>query len=121
MAANKKNFEFSQGSTFRLLLTIRSAGVPIDLTGYTFRGKVKESIADSAALISFSFTLRDQTSYPGQVYAELTAVNTAGLTVPATTDFTQSRFMYDIEAVDTDAYVHAIMYGFLDVRPEVTN
>lgn len=119
MAVHKK-FDVAQGATFSLLLTLRANGDTIDLTGYTFAGKLKSSFDADDTAASFSFTLRDQTTYEGQVYATLSAAVTASLDAPATDARTKTRYFYDIEMTDTSSQVFRILEGEIDVSPEVT-
>lgn len=119
MAVNKK-FDVAQGATFSLLLTLRSNGETIDITGYSFAGKLKAAFDDDTAAASFTFTIRDQTLYEGQVYAVLSAAVTASLDAPATDARTKTRYFYDIEMTDTSAQVFRILEGEIDVSPEVT-
>jgi len=58
MAAGSLNILVEQGATFTRTLTIESTpGVPLNLTGYTFAGKMKRHLTDANAAASFSLTV----------------------------------------------------------------
>lgn len=112
-----------QGATYNLTITLNdSDGAPIDLTGCTFRGKVKSAYSDTTEVASFTFTLRDQTSETGMVDAEISADDMASLpvTAPAGTKRTATKFVYDIEYENLSGVVKRALQGFFEVSPEVT-
>jgi len=115
------DFQIDQGSTFSRVITLKtSAGVPIDLTGYTARGMIKASAQDVAALQSFTCTV-DPDETTGRITISLTDVQTSAL--PATGEkFSElARFVYDIEIVDWEGKVTRILNGSILLSPEVTD
>lgn len=57
MAAGLLNILVEQGSTFSRTITVESTpGVPLNLTGYTFAGKMKRHLTDANAAATFTLT-----------------------------------------------------------------
>jgi len=123
MGAANLDLTIEQGATFSRTLTLKDAqGVKLDLTGWTFRGQVRTSLAAVSSLASFSFAVANQTTNPGEVSFSLSATTTAG--IPATQPSDPSRpdtvYIYDIEAVDAATTVYRLLQGQVYVSPEVT-
>ena len=123
MGAANLDLTIDQGATFSRTLTLKDAqGVKLDLTGWTFRGQVRTSLAAVSSLASFSFAVANQTTNPGEVSFGLTAATTAG--IPATQPSDPSRpdtvYIYDIEGVDAATTVYRLLQGQVYVSPEVT-
>lgn len=112
----RHNLTVYQGSDYRRAMELRdNLDTLMDLTGYVFRGQVRQKYADSNATFSFTFTLRDQTSEEGMVDMLLAATDTALVSISKITDY-----IYDIEMVTADGDVKRIMEGNLKLHPEVT-
>ena len=78
MAAGQLNILIEQGSTFTRTLTIeQTAGVPLNLTGYTFAGKLKRNFADANAAATFGLTVANVAA--GTVTWTLTSAQTDAL------------------------------------------
>jgi len=111
MAAGLLNILVEQGATFSRILTIESTpGTPLDLTGFTFAGKMKKSYTDATAAATFTITVTNAAA--GTATWSLTPAQTQSL-VPQT-------HRYDIEMTNTatgvvtrllegEAYVSASM------------
>lgn len=125
MAAGNYNILIEQGATFFVTLTLKDVNAyPIDLTGLTFRGKLKKAFTDVAATANFSFNVLDQTDpiYVGQVEVSLSPIITADLETSATGIVRSlSTLVYDIESEnDTTGEVLRWLQGEAKVSPEVT-
>lgn len=123
MAAGILNLIIEQGSDFIQVLTITdSADSLIDLTGYTFAGKIRKKYSDSTVIKSFTFTILDQTSHKGEVRMSLTAAETASIAADNVEDYKRpfTKFIYDVEMTDTGPTTSRIMEGTIDFSPEVT-
>lgn len=123
MPAGRYSFTIEQGATFSRTITYRnSAGVAVNLTGYTARMKAKT--ADLATTI---LDLVDAGASGSQINAitlggaagtvtlALTPAQTAALA--ATTDF---DLVYDLEIVSAGGVVTRLLEGRVKVAREVT-
>jgi hypothetical protein len=116
------NITIEQGATFRLPITIADTvdGVTTnrDLTGYTARMKIKESVEDTAALVTLTtsnggITIDpDQVTNKGKLSLLISATDTAAL------DFDQG--VYDLELV-TGSEVERDLKGRVRLSREVTD
>lgn len=125
MAAGNYNILIEQGATFFVTLTLKDVNAyPIDLTGLTFRGKLKKAFTDSVATANFVFNVLDQTDpiYTGQVEVSLSPTITAALETSATgTVRSLSTLVYDIESQDNiTGEVLRWLQGEAKISPEVT-
>lgn len=124
MAAATLDLLIEQGATFTRGLTFRDgAGALINLTGYTLRGQIRESLPSTTIIASFTTTIANQTTNEGEASFSLTATETAGLplSVTSTGQARKSSFyVYDLEAVKPDNTVDRILQGKVEVSPEVT-
>lgn len=101
-----------QGATFDYLLTWKTSGTAVDLTGYTARMQVREEYTSSTAVLSL-------TSGSG-----ITLGGTAGTIVIAASAATTGAleagdYVYDLELVNSDL-VTRLVQGKFTVDPEVT-
>ncbi len=121
MSAGNYDILVEQGATFLLTITIKdTSGVPIDLTGQTFRGKIKKSFTDVTAQANFTFTLANQITNPGKVTVELSATDTAGIVLNTQgTARVLTTMAYDIES-DNAGVVKRWLQGLAKISPEVT-
>lgn len=101
-----------QGATFNLNFTVKLAGTAIDLTGYTARMQVRESVDAASPLLSLTsgsgITLGGTA---GTIGVTVSATSTAG--VPG------GQYVYDMELV-SGSVVTRILQGSFKVLPEVT-
>lgn len=118
------DIEVKQGATFTLLVTILDPDDnPIDLTGYTFRGQIRKNTSDPVVQANFSFEILAQTGPTlGQLYAILTADETAGIQVPEVDKPHRkiTTMIYDIESDNGAGDVVRWLQGKADISPEVT-
>jgi hypothetical protein len=78
MAAGLLNILIEQGATFARTITIeQTVGVPLNLTGYTFAGKVKRHLTDANAAATFGVTVANASL--GKLNWTLTSTQTDGL------------------------------------------
>ena len=121
MSAGNYDILVEQGATFLLTITIKDVtGVPVDLTGQTFRGKIKKSFADVAAQANFTCTLANQLTDPGKVSISLSATDTAGIVLNTQgTTRVLTTMAYDIES-ESAGVVKRWLQGLAKISPEVT-
>lgn len=101
-----------QGATFDYLLTWKTSGTAVDLTGYTARMQVREDFTSSTAVLSL-------TNGSG-----ITLGGTAGTILLATSAGTTAAlaagdYVYDLELVNSNI-VTRLVQGKFTVDPEVT-
>lgn len=113
MASGILNILVEQGATFSRILTIEATpGNPLDLTGYTFAGKMKRSFTDANAAAVFDLTVTNAAI--GEVTWVMTPVQTQAL-VPQV-------HRYDIEMTRTStAVVTRLLEGEAFVSASMTN
>ena len=120
MAAGVLDLTIEQGVDFGMAMTIKDANdTPINITGYTFRGKIKESAQDSSPVEEFTFALTDPGN--GVVTVSLTAAETAAITATGDVYDEYTPYVYDIEMVDLSSKVTRLLNGEVTVSPEVTD
>jgi len=112
-----------QGATFKMILTIKDPDEnPIDLSGYLFRGQVRQTYSSEEIEAEFSFTVLPQEDATlGQVECVITAEESAGITVPGACNSTRKsvKMIYDIESQIADE-VTRWLQGTAEISPEVT-
>lgn len=110
--ASKLNMTMDQGSTFEKTLRFYTdeQGTPKDLTGFTFRGQLRQLYDDTEPQGAFEFTVVDPAQ--GVVNMLLTAEETAGLEA--------GKLKYDVEMVRPNNTVRRLFEGVITVTPEVT-
>jgi hypothetical protein len=113
----------NQGATFSATIYIKDAnGDGVDLTGHTFEGDIREDYATTSSVAAFTFTLMDQSAFPGGVTVTIPASDTATIPVdtPTGTKRTTTKYVYDIKSTDADDIVYRWLEGVVEVSPEVT-
>lgn len=113
----------NQGATYTLLITIKDpSDNPIDLTGYEFRGQIRTTTSDPTVQATFEFEILTQSGGTlGQVYATLSATETAGIELPEQSNSHRkiTKMVYDIESVN-GTEVTRWLQGTANISPEVT-
>lgn len=124
MGAAQVDFNAEQGATFYRKLTILdNTSNPIDLTGSTFRGKVKKNVSDVPEVAHFTFNILNQSTNRGQVEATIpaTIMGAIGLVPENFPKKKLQNFVYDIEWVQSDnVTVWRVFEGAFIISPEVT-
>lgn len=123
MPAGTADLTAEQGATFYQKLTLKdNTATLIDLTGDTFRGKVKKKISATDTIVSFTCVVLDQSTNTGEVEISLTPTQTAAIVLRKQNGVTRTNeeFCYDIERVISGGAVQRIMQGKFLVSPEVT-
>ena len=119
MPAAVYRMHVEQGATFAITTTLTDeAGDPVDLTGYSGRGKIRS--ATGTAMANFTVTITDAPA--GEVSITLPAgalVGSPDITGVAYNEYTTAY--YDIELYTAaDASVLRILNGVCRISPEVT-
>lgn len=116
MAAQHTNLLIEQGSSFRVLWPILDQdGEQANLTGYTVKAQVRESVGSPNVLYEWSTQ---------EANAGVDGTGVFLIVTPAeSTAWTWTRGVYDVEItapVDQDSTVYRIAQGYVTVSPEVT-
>lgn len=118
MTAERQNLVIEQGTTFAFNIewTQSDKVTAVDITGYTARMHVRSAVDSEDILIDLT-TANSRIvlgGTAGTIQLAITATDTAGLTF--------STAVYDLELVNAggDGSVTRLIYGGVEVRPEVT-
>ena len=115
MAAATHDFIIEQGvTTSKAFIWKDSAGDVIDLTGYSARMQIRESLASNSTLLSATNANGQLViaAADGKVTLTLTATETAALT------FTSG--LYDLELVSSGGTVTRLVQGTVTLSKEIT-
>lgn len=124
MSAAVYNIKIDQGSDFFMTLTFKDAlGVNVDLTGFTFAGKIRTYFNNATHVAEFDFDILDQVTDTGKVVVSLSAADSTAIPVVGFSSPNTSRpiqkFIYDIEAT-ADGITQRWLQGLVQLSPEVT-
>lgn len=103
------------GATFtRRVVWKDSLGAIVDLTGYTARMQIRQSVRNPAVLVELTTENGGITlgGAAGTVDLLLTSTETAALTARAG--------VYDLELIDSEGIVTRLLQGAVEISPEVT-
>lgn len=107
------DFKLWQGATFSRVLTWKSNGVAVNLTGFTARMKVRNASTDVELL---SLTTENGKIALGGVAGTITLTLTAAETALLAPELAR----YDLELVSAGGIVRRPLQGFVIVSPEQT-
>lgn len=110
----KQDIIIKQGADFgKYALTIKDAsGVPMNLTGFTFRGIIK--VRPDAQRVIINFTFDDVDLVNGRINMWIPNTETAKL--KGNIDLTP-RYFYDVSMEDASGIIEPLMYGTVAVYP----
>lgn len=109
-----RNLTIYQGTDFTQEFIINNQqGLPVDPTGFTFSGDVK-AVVGGSVILSFTFTVLNQTSVPGGMSISLLPAATSGLAITKPT-----TYIYDVK-MDDGSEVSRILQGSVVVIPQVS-
>lgn len=104
------NLIVDQGSDFSSTITVEdSTGTVVNLTNYTYSGKIKKSY-DSSASVSFATPTTPGTN--GQITITLTDAQTKAME--------PGRYVYDVEIKSSGNATTRVVEGQVEVTPGVT-
>jgi hypothetical protein len=110
--SGKYNIVADQGATFNLNFTVKTDGVPWDLTGYSARMQVSKSTSSATNLLDLStYGLDIELNNLGEV--SITASAGAMAAIPA------GRWVYNFELTSPDTVVTRLLEGRFIVSAEV--
>lgn len=114
MAAVKHRLKIDQGSTLRKSFTWKAGKEPVDLTGFSARMQIRETIESEEVIADLTsenggIIIGDE---PGQFTLYISAEDTAA--------FSFESAVYDVELVAADGDVTRILAGDVSLSLEVT-
>lgn len=114
MPAATYNILTDQGATFERVITWKTtAGVPVDLTGYTAALQVRVQYSSPTTVLSLS-TAAGSIVLGG-------ALGTITITAPAASmTMDGANYVYDLELTSGGGVVTRLVMGSFTVRPQVT-
>lgn len=115
MAAASYDFEIEQGATLlKPIVWKDSTGAPVNLSGYTARMQVRQSVASTDVLLEMSTTNGKISIAPstGTITLIFSATTTAAIT--------WKRGKYDLELTSSDGTVTRLIEGQISVSQEIT-
>jgi len=121
MSAGQLNLTIEQGASFLKIFTVKDhEGTPIDLTGFSLRGQIRETYSASSVIASFSFEIHEPLA--GKFKMKLTPAQTAAIPVETAVSYkkTPNRYAYDVELVTDTGEVERLVEGIASISPEVT-
>ena len=114
MAAPKYDIVIDQGSDFALSIIMKNDGIPVDLTGYSGRGQLRESKNAANPTASFVVTITDAVN--GALTVEMLHSVSSGITAGV--------YWYDIEiylgSEGSETAVTRLFGGKATVTGEIT-
>lgn len=115
MAAATYDFDIEQGATLlKPIVWKDSTGSPVNLTGYTAKMQVRQSVSSSDVLLEMS-TVNGRISI-----TPLTGTITLIFSATLTAAITWSRGKYDLELTSNDGTVTRLIEGQISVSKEIT-
>lgn len=117
--ATTYNISLTQGESLDLLLNLKdSNSVPINLSGYSVRGKVKKGFGATGVLLDLAPVIvtgvNNSLLASGQITIAISPAESVSLPV--------TEAVYDIERYTlNDLVVHKVLNGKVTINPEVTN
>jgi hypothetical protein len=109
-----------QGATFGpVTLTLKNPdNSAVNLTGSTVRGQIRKRALDTDVVCAFGVTITDATG--GVCTLNLTKEVTAAIQTAENPASPDSRYVYDVELLDSAGRVLPLLYGAVTVLREVT-
>lgn len=122
--AQKYDLQIDQGADFVLALTLTDNStppVPINLTGATFAGQIRETYSQvDPALADFTFNVLDAAAGTLEVSLSQAVVDTLPVVPAASVALTPTQFVYDIFMTASGGLVTRVLQGYVCLSPEVT-
>jgi hypothetical protein len=126
MPAGRYNFLIEQGATFQLELQYKDpSGNPINLTGYSGRLQIRQTVPSTVVLLCLSSSLRpDSTgiSFSGSNGTTPPTSGSIGIYISAVSSSQLSfdQAVYDLEIENSGGFVTRLVEGSVQLSKEVT-
>lgn len=116
--ANHEDIYIDQGAAFTAEITVQKDGQSFDLSSYNYLGQIRKTLNSAAA--TTSFTIVQNSSRTNVLDISLTHTQTSLLTA--------ARYVYDIEATESDSDgadsdsldIYRVIQGTIHVSKNVT-
>jgi hypothetical protein len=113
MNPGQYNFTCPKGTTFSKSVTYKVNKFAVNLTGYSARMQVRETLASTSTLVSLSSPSNGMTvNSAGVITMTISAATTAG--------FANGTYVYDLEIESAGGVVTRLLEGKFKVTGEVT-
>lgn len=113
------DLNIKQGSTFSATVTVTNPdSSPVNLTGSSLRAQIRKLALDTAVVAQFVMQIVDAVN--GVFTMTLSDTDTAAIITGEQLASTASKFVWDLEMVDSAGRVIPLMYGDVKVFREVT-
>lgn len=114
------DLDIKQGSTFGPFTGMVSNPdqTPMDLTSCLVRGQIRKKALDADVVQAFTCIITDAAA--GKFSFELSDTETAAIVAGESTAQAASKYVYDMELVDSTGRVIPLMYGNVTMFREVT-
>lgn len=125
MRTSNVNVLLNQGADFDVLFLVPGTTTPINLTGYSFAGQIRED-SSGPIIVSFNFSVLDQTvpANVGMVQWTLAKADSLYLQTSNANAEATSRgytpYLYDVLMTDSLGMVSRILQGKVLVSPAIT-
>jgi len=126
MPAGRYNFLIEQGATFQLELQYKDpSGNPINLSGYSGRLQIRQTVPSTVVLLCLSSSLRpDGTgiNFSGSNGTTPPASGSIGIFISAVSSslLTFDQAVYDLEIENSGGFVTRLIEGGVQLSKEVT-
>ena len=109
----------NQGADYDIQLTIKdNTGTVVDITGYSFLARIKESAESSTALAKFT---QQEVDYKnGQVRLHLESDDTSAIDTSGDSYSDTSQYYYDVLMSDNDGNTTRILNGSAYISPGIS-
>ena len=118
--ASRYNQKMVRGDRFYRAYAFRNdQGEPIDISGFTFQGQIRETFANTTAI---DFTITTALSEAGLAIGVSKDTMIINLDAPLTQNVQDGAYVYDIQKTmigDPD-FVETFLRGYFYILPEVT-
>ena len=117
---SRLDLRIRQGGTFEFSIALKNPdGTPINLTGATLSAQIRRTgLAPNPAVATFAIVVTSAVN--GQASLSLTDAITAVITCGETETEKASRYVWDLELLDSAARVVPLLFGDVAVFREVT-
>lgn len=116
----RADLDIRQGATFGpLTLTFKNPdGSAVNLTGCSLSGQIRKTALSASIVQAFSAAITNAAG--GVATLTIDAAATAGIPAGESPAGVDSRYVYDVELVDSQGRVIPVLYGDVIVLREVT-
>ena len=118
--ANHEDIYIDQGAAFTAEITVQKDGQDFDLSSYNYSGQIRKTLNSAAATTSFTIVQNSDSDRTNVLDISLTHTQTSLLTA--------ARYVYDIEATESDSDgadsdsldIYRVIQGTIHVSKNVT-